>query len=63
MRCPHCQKRCPIVDAFECKLCQEEYCSYCRLPETHSCTGLDEKIKKDRDELTKSLPKCVPKKI
>ncbi|AUT19000.1 hypothetical protein DSLPV1_029 [Dishui lake phycodnavirus 1] len=63
MRCTNCQKRCPIVDVFECKLCEEEYCYLCRLPETHECAGLEEKIRKDREELSKSLPKCVPSKI
>ena len=63
MRCTNCQRRCPIVDAFECKLCQEEYCSLCRLPETHECTGLEEKIQKDLEALSESLPKCVPSKI
>jgi predicted nucleic acid binding AN1-type Zn finger protein len=63
MRCANCQKRCPIVDVFECKLCEEEYCYLCRLPEEHACVGLREKIEHDRDELSKSLPKCVPKKL
>lgn len=63
MRCPHCQKRCPIVDVFECKLCDGEFCSLCRLPETHACEGLQEKIRKDREALANNLPKCVPKKI
>lgn len=62
MKCANCQKRCPIVDVFECKLCDEEYCYLCRLPETHACSGLAEKIQRDRDALAKSLTKCVAPK-
>jgi len=63
MRCPSCERKCSIVDVFECKLCGIEFCLMCRLPETHACKGLEDKIRRDREALAKNLPKCIPKKI
>ena len=37
-RCHLCKKKTSV--AFECKHCDSEYCSKCRLPETHACPGL-----------------------
>lgn len=39
VRCHFCAKKTSV--AFPCKYCDNDYCTKCRLQETHKCAGID----------------------
>lgn len=38
-RCHHCRRRCAVI--MICKGCDMEFCTGCRLPETHACAAME----------------------
>lgn len=55
-KCYKCNKN---LQGFEilCKFCNHNYCLFCRMPEDHICSGLDQKILQEKEKLNKVL-KC-----
>lgn len=64
------KKRCACCKAanclkLKCKFCENEYCTFCLLPEKHACTNLEDcaTIAKQRLDTELYKNKCVAPKI
>ena len=62
MPCQRCKKKCGVP--MNCKYCGGDFCMKCFRLEKHDCTGQEEKMRKDRENLTKRMayeppPKCL----
>ncbi len=52
MRCGKCNKKKMM---FDCKYCQDKFCSSCLMVEIHNCRFKDECFMEKKDSLTKRL--------
>ena len=58
-KCYYCKKKLKLIK-YECK-CNQNFCSNCRLPETHKCTF--DFLKEGKEKLTVKLEKVVNTKV
>jgi len=58
--CAHCKKRLSVVSEYRCLDCELHFCLKHRLPEIHECIGLENRQKRERDELMKHLSSSLP---
>lgn len=63
VRCNYCRKKSSV--SLKCKYCQGEFCTICRLQETHKCSKIDEmkSTKQQILEQTLMLQKTEASKI
>ena len=58
MPCQNCKKKkCGIT--MTCKYCSGDFCISCLHLEKHKCPGIEDKIKMDREILSKKIPGSV----
>ena len=54
--CNSCHRHIGIMQ-FECHACMGVFCTRCRMPEYHACSGIEQMRKKQKTELSEKLLK------